>query len=139
MNLWTPERVETLKAMRADGKSAAAIGAAIGISRNAVIGKASRLGLVCKSPAGFLQSAVKRSPKPRQPKAIIPPWHAAPPMQCEPIADDEPPADLITFDELTESTCRFPYGDRDYLFCGKPPYGSMVYCANHCMRCFQPR
>lgn len=45
-NPWTPERVALLTAMWSDGQSANAIAAALGgTSRNAVIGKAKRLGL----------------------------------------------------------------------------------------------
>ena len=43
---WTDERIERLKAMWAEGKTASAIAEELGgVSRNAVIGKAHRLGL----------------------------------------------------------------------------------------------
>jgi GcrA cell cycle regulator len=43
---WTDERVETLKTMWAEGKSASQIAKELGgITRNAVIGKVHRLGL----------------------------------------------------------------------------------------------
>src|SRR5271165_4750031 len=43
---WTDETVETLKRLAGEGRSASAIAAALGFaSRNAVIGKASRLGV----------------------------------------------------------------------------------------------
>ena len=43
---WTDERVETLKAMWAEGKSASQIAKELGgVTRNAVIGKVHRLGL----------------------------------------------------------------------------------------------
>jgi hypothetical protein len=40
---WTPENVERLREMVADGKSGAEIAAALGVTRNMVLGKASRL------------------------------------------------------------------------------------------------
>ena len=44
--LWTAEAVEDLKKLALEGKSAAGIAAALGVgSRNAVIGKASRIGI----------------------------------------------------------------------------------------------
>lgn len=42
---WTTEQVERLKALHAEGLSASAIGDRLGMTRNAVIGKCSRLGL----------------------------------------------------------------------------------------------
>ena len=43
---WTDERIDRLKAMWAEGKTASAIAEELGgVSRNAVIGKAHRLGL----------------------------------------------------------------------------------------------
>ena len=42
---WTPARIERLTKMWDDGKSGNVIGAAIGVSKNAVLGKAHRLGL----------------------------------------------------------------------------------------------
>ncbi len=50
---WTDERVETLKAMWADGKSASQIAKELGgVTRNAVIGKVHRLGLSNRGPNG---------------------------------------------------------------------------------------
>ena len=44
--LWTAEAVEDLKKLALQGKSASHISAALGVgSRNAVIGKASRIGI----------------------------------------------------------------------------------------------
>jgi len=50
MNSWSPERVQALKAMVADGLSFGIIADKLGVSRNAVIGKADRLGLKRPKP-----------------------------------------------------------------------------------------
>jgi GcrA cell cycle regulator len=141
---WTPERVETLRALHAEGKSAGDIAAILGdTSRNAVIGKKMRLGLVCNRPPEIRNSPVKRIRKPQNRVSAIthaPRWHTQPPpMLCEPVEEETPPTDLITFAELRDGKCKFPFGDRDYLFCGKPKYGDQVYCGFHCNRCYQPR
>jgi GcrA cell cycle regulator len=50
---WTDERVETLKAMWGEGKSASQIAKELGgVTRNAVIGKVHRLGLSNRGPNG---------------------------------------------------------------------------------------
>ena len=45
VDFWTDERVEHLKTLVAEGHSCSVIGAILGTTRNAVIGKANRLGL----------------------------------------------------------------------------------------------
>ena len=73
---WTPERVETLKKMWADGQSASQIAGELGgVTRNAVIGKIHRLGLSNRvsSPAKEnkeSESKVKRSPKQKSRKPL---------------------------------------------------------------------
>ena len=42
---WSPQAIETLREMRADGKTSTAIGQVLGISRSAVAGKIRRLNL----------------------------------------------------------------------------------------------
>ena len=62
---WTDERVETLKTMWGDGKSASQIAKELGgVTRNAVIGKVHRLGLSNRAgPAAKPASKDKPAPK----------------------------------------------------------------------------
>ena len=62
---WTDERVETLKKLWLDGKSASQIAAELsnGITRNAVIGKVHRLGL-----SGRVKAPAPAAPRPRPSK-----------------------------------------------------------------------
>jgi GcrA cell cycle regulator len=89
---WTDERIERLKKMWHDGATASQIADELGgVSRNAVIGKAHRLGLEQRpSPVkpGDEEKAKKPAPsaaapaKPAAPKAEAPrPAPAAPPVQ----------------------------------------------------------
>ena len=64
---WTDERVETLKAMWADGKSASQIAKELGgVTRNAVIGKVHRLGLSNRNAAPTAKPAAKPKPAARE-------------------------------------------------------------------------
>ena len=57
---WTDERVETLKRMWAEGQSASQIAKELGgVTRNAVIGKAHRLGLQSR-PSPVKVSTISR-------------------------------------------------------------------------------
>jgi GcrA cell cycle regulator len=87
---WTDERIERLKAMWTSGSTASQIAEDLGgVSRNAVIGKAHRLGLEARpSPvkAGEEKEKVKKAPAP---KAAAP---AAAPTKPAPAAKTQAPA-----------------------------------------------
>ena len=58
---WTDERIETLKKLWGSGKTAAEIAEELGgVTRNAVIGKANRLGLSNKSSTAAAPKAKKK-------------------------------------------------------------------------------
>lgn len=91
---WTDERVETLKAMWSEGKSASQIAKELGgVTRNAVIGKVHRLGLSNRAgaeadePVAGPEPAVEPAPEPVTEPAPQP--VAAPPR---PVAKDPVPA-----------------------------------------------
>src|SRR3954452_17704602 len=79
---WTEERIERLKKMWHDGATASQIADELGgVSRNAVIGKAHRLGLEQRpSPvkAGEEKDAKKPAPAAAAPRAAAPKAEAAP-------------------------------------------------------------
>ncbi len=73
---WTDEKVATLRRMHEAGESFSTIGFAIGMSRNASIGKARRLGLLRRVERKTAIKAV-REPKPKaarpdKPRGIMP-------------------------------------------------------------------
>lgn len=74
MSIWTHDRVQRLTALWAKGHSASQIGAAIGVSRNAVIGKVHRINLPARAPRK--PSRVSRPKRERQPR--LPQRHRAP-------------------------------------------------------------
>jgi GcrA cell cycle regulator len=80
---WTDERVETLKAMWAEGKSASQIAKELGgVTRNAVIGKVHRLGLSNRVGDHPAEPGVAGAPE-----AVFP---AAPEAAAEPAGFAEP-------------------------------------------------
>ena len=113
---WTEERVEQLTALWGSGKSASEIAQILGgITRNAVIGKAHRLGLSGRP------SPIKRKQAPR-PVAVA----------------DEPTGATIL--SLTERMCRWPIGDPrspGFRFCGRAAVPGQSYCAEHAAQAYQ--
>ncbi|MBB4154574.1 GcrA cell cycle regulator [Sphingomonas jinjuensis] len=103
---WTDERIDTLKTMWEGGQTASQIAEALGgVSRNAVIGKAHRLGLQSRPSPVKANDADKAAPvaaapapapaptpaPPPPPFATVPaPTPAPAPVRDEVEADDEP-------------------------------------------------
>jgi GcrA cell cycle regulator len=90
---WTEERIERLKAMWAEGATASEIADKLGgVSRNAVIGKAHRLGLEARpSPVkpGEEKEHSPAIPKPSKPEAAAAPRPAS--AKAEPQAQQRAP------------------------------------------------
>jgi GcrA cell cycle regulator len=133
---WTTERVELLKQHFEAGLSCREIAAQIGVSRNAVIGKLTRLGLT-RGPTNIeqqlLQTAKPRAARssPRQQYRMLQTvYENGQPVGDGPIASAQPCSLL----ELNAERCRWPIstpGAEDFCFCGNPPLASMPYCAGH--------
>ena len=150
--IWTNERMELLQDLWLNGNSAAAISRELGqgISRNAVIGKASRLGLtgqVRTPPATFAKrseptSALRCRPAIRIGASAV--RHsrsfAAVAGASNAVTQDFPDAVVVpllrrvTLDELEADMCRWPLGDpssSDFRYCGAHKLDKTPYCAFH--------
>lgn len=89
---WTDERIEQLKKMWEGGMTASQIAEELGgVSRNAVIGKAHRLGLQSRpSPVKAAEATSAAAPEPAKPaRAPAPP--PPPPVQAAPRVAPPPP------------------------------------------------
>ena len=118
---WTEKRIELLKKYWSKGMSASQIAETLGdVTRNAVIGKAHRLGLNARpSP---VKAPVEKKPAPKQPKPV------------------EPSPKRIKLLNLTERMCKWPIGhpgEDDFHFCGAPSVAGQPYCEDHCRRAYQ--
>ncbi len=127
--MWTEERVEILKQLWGGSLTAAQIAERIGgMSRNAVIGKAHRLGLSVSKPSGPRPSA------PSLRKAPPPPPPPPAPLKTEP--------DIRAEDLPWHRRCQWPIGhpgEPDFHFCGAAAAEGKPYCAEHCMLAYRQK
>lgn len=161
MPYWTAEQDALLRKLWANpDMSTTQIASEMGCaSRNKVIGRAYRLGLESRKPAGkntfknkaqtAEQTAMLRrikSGKPRGQFSVkIKHTKSVAPMPPPPldVADSEiPAAQRQTILSLTNETCRWPVGDPGtpgFFFCGHASAnvdGGQPYCAAHAKRAF---
>lgn len=147
---WTEERIAQLKAGWEGGMTASQIAEALGegVSRNAVIGKAHRLGLESRpSPVKGTEDA---TPAPTPAKAAAPVAATVAPTAPAATAVAKAPATKkpartgkaarTTLLDLNEKICKWPIGhpgDADFHFCGKPSQAGFPYCTEHCLIAYQ--
>ena len=139
---WTEERIAKLRELCKTPLTLAQIAAEIGgVTRNAVCGKIHRLGLSTPhvKPAKPQATAPRTRRNPFVTKSggqSLPPQ----PMPKELPASTIPLAQRKTLFELTNETCRFPYGDplnTSFFFCGKIDADLIAgrpYCRGHELR-----
>ena len=163
---WTDERIALLKRLWKDGKSAAEIAKALskGVTRNAVIGKAHRMGLsgrpspikkaasgAGKKSAKAPKKEIKKTKKVKKAavasthsaasgkrKNILPSKEVTEPKKLKP--EEIPPDGGVALIDLTERMCKWPIGDPredDFTFCGRTTNGVTPYCQNHASMAYQ--
>jgi len=135
---WTAERVELLKIHFAAGLSCREIADDIGVSRNAVIGKLSRLNLT-REKAGDARRPARTDaanrPRPRSVPRLQ--YRLLQAAANEPIHN----AHRCSLLDLSEERCRWPIstpGAADFCFCGNPPIKGLPYCAGHTRLAYRP-
>jgi GcrA cell cycle regulator len=110
---WNDEKITRLKKLWSEGLTTGEIGKRLGVSKNAVVGKAHRLGLKGRP------SPIKRPEKAPAPKKEA--------------------TKVFTLTDLSSQTCRWPIGDpkhEDFRFCGKPVAIGKPYCPEHCAQAY---
>ena len=142
---WTDERIALLRSHFEAGLSCRQIAADIGVSRNAVIGKLSRLNLTRGRMVGERPAPRKGATRDRRQKTsprlqyhILKAVFTAPQQALEEERiNDEHRCSLL---ELSEQRCRWPIntpGNEDFCFCGNQPVDGMPYCAGHTRLAYQ--
>jgi GcrA cell cycle regulator len=150
---WTNERIELLRSLWLAGRSAAEISQelGLGISRNAVIGKVSRLGLTDQSRALSARATRQSSDGVKAPRYRESPREerVAPPRRHTLVGNGKPSNEgerdfgktivaplsrCVTLDELGVEMCRWPLGEplsQELRFCGAQTIDRRSYCACH--------
>jgi GcrA cell cycle regulator len=162
--VWTPQRVELLTRLVSEGCSGSQIAAELGgVTRNAVIGKIHRMGLVGPKARVALKPWVGAGVSERT-------WHrrraqashrafegrdgasyrryrSAPAHSFEAVAIGDEATDLapevvanpVTLLELSDHHCKWPV-DRPgepMMYCGAQKHPGYVYCARHCRMAYR--
>jgi GcrA cell cycle regulator len=149
---WLDTSTDRLRVLWLEGVGTREIGEALGVSKNAVIGKARRLGLAPRpSPLGVHPGQPLPPPRPRphhaktqpppRPKVVLEPQQRASlagrppaPPATPPTPPEPPPAP-----QGSGGTCMYPTSDgRPWTFCGAPCVPGRVYCAEHVAICYHP-
>src|SRR5215813_3681552 len=135
---WTNDRIDALKVHFQAGLSCREIANEIGVSRNSVIGKISRLSLT-RDKGGVIRAVKKEpttAPRPRGAQRLRQLLLKSFPSEPEPVVPDEPihNGHTCSLFELSKETCRWPIstpGHDDFCFCGNTPLEGMPYCPGH--------
>lgn len=157
LTLWTDDEIDLVTSMWMAGKSAGVIAKALTTdevqrTRNSVIGKVNRLGLMRKqgpqhvtlmqrSPAkpkrDPLKSRQKRTPSP----LVAKPAPTPEPLPVVPPPKPPRPVGRLLLWDAPANACRWPMwglgANEPRIVCSEPVLGAHVYCEAHCLRAYE--
>jgi GcrA cell cycle regulator len=122
---WTPDRIAEVTRLWNQGLSTADIGRLVGVTKNAIVGKAHRLGLPARP------SPIKRDAS--QPRLSV----ARPAPHPKPAERRAHPS--VALVNTNGLACKWPFGhpgDTDFGFCGAPSLEGKPYCPEHYERAY---
>jgi GcrA cell cycle regulator len=138
-NSWDVRRVDTLTQLWKDGLSASEIAQRLsGVTRNAVLGKLHRLGLLGRRSATS-KAKPPRAPRLRRPGRSLPP-PCPEPVRSRPSEVPDLPGLVPCLDCLGPRACHWPIGDpqaADFAFCGRRVQRGS-YCDDHAHVAYRP-
>ena len=134
---WNEENVARLRELWDQGLPTAQIGKLIGFTKNAVVGKAHRIGLESR-PSPIRRTAVKPDRKKAR-SPVIPKLNFETSKEITNTQNQEAvtfqPVVKSLFTQLKKRGCEWPEGHPDepeFHFCGKERFEEKPYCLNHC-------
>jgi len=151
---WSTEAIDRLRALWAEGHSTAEIGRRMGISKNAVVGKAHRLNLsarpspIRRETGGQPAVAAPRTPRTPAPRNTLPqaampapPAIMAAPAPAKPVAVVQvhaagaAPSTVRAFPRFaSKRNCCWPIGEPgtpEFRFCASDASNGKPYCTEH--------
>jgi GcrA cell cycle regulator len=141
-SFWADEaNVEALKAYWAEGLSCSQISRAFGwaVTRNAIIGKVSRLGLPGRATSLTIRGHHQKQRSASRPKPFIVKEPQLSVVEEEPVTLQD--GSHVTIMTVTDQMCRWPIGDpaaTNFHFCGRAPRPGAPYCEAHARKAYQP-
>ena len=134
---WNEENVGKLRELWDQGLPTAQIGKLLGFTKNAVVGKAHRIGLE-RRPSPIRRTAVKPDRKKAR-SPVIPKLNFETSKERTNIPNKETvsfqPALNNLFVQPKKRGCEWPEGhpdEPDFRFCEKERFEEKPYCLNHC-------
>lgn len=147
---WTDDQVKDLKTLAGKGHSCSQIAAVLSrkyvfVTRNAVIGKAHRMGIELPGPVGgrhkTRQKRIRRLPT-KRPVSALSLWQT---LSCGPLpSPQETDIARVSFADLEHGMCRWIPGDpagrssSDKQYCGLETIPGKPYCKGHFVRAYTP-
>ena len=134
---WNEENVSRLKELWDQGLPTAQIGKLLGFTKNAVVGKAHRIGLE-RRPSPIRRTAVKPDRKKAR-SPVMPKLNFEQNSQEEkkysPTVQTFQPSFKDILITKNKRGCEWPIGhpdENDFHFCNKERFEDKPYCLNHC-------
>jgi GcrA cell cycle regulator len=124
MSTWTPERIAEVTRLWDEGLTTAEIGKIVGVSKNAVVGKAHRLGLPARPSPILRNGGGGKSVATPRPVAKVP----------------VKPARQIVL-STSGACCKWPFGhpgESGFHFCGSAALLNKPYCPEHYQMAYLP-
>lgn len=133
---WDDNNVTKLRELWDQGLPTAQIGKLLGFTKNAVVGKAHRIGLE-RRPSPIRRTAIK--PDRKKARSPVMPKLNFENKKDEPNSINEntsfQPVVKNLFNQSTKRGCEWPVGhpdESDFHFCNKDRFEDKPYCLDHC-------
>ena len=133
---WNDSNVARLRELWDQGLPTAQIGKLLGFTKNAVVGKAHRIGLE-RRPSPIRRTAVKPDRKKAR-SPVMPKLNFESTKELESVNTESTvfqPVVKNLFTAAPKRGCEWPKGhpdEADFHFCGKDRFEDKPYCLDHC-------